>query len=80
MSEQRSSDRNEQRRARALQKQRGISYMQALSEVRTTPRDPGVSGAGVEILSEPMPQIPVEYRFVVAVVEDLRRHGKDGAA
>lgn len=65
MADHKSSNRNEQRLARALQKQRGISYMQALKEVRA---------------DQAMRQIPVEYQFVAAVVEDLRRNGRAGAA
>jgi hypothetical protein len=80
MTQQRSSDRNEQRRARILQKDRGISYQRALSEVRAMSQNLGFADVGNEIRSEPMKQIPVEYRFYVAVVEDLRRTGKEGAA
>ncbi len=65
MSEQRSSDRNEQRRARALKQERGISYQQALNEVRATSQPQETAGAGEEIVSEAMKQIPVEYRFEV---------------
>ncbi len=65
MADHKSSNRNEQRLARALQKQRGISYMQALQAVRA---------------GQAMRQIPVEYQFVAAVVEDLRRSGRAGAA
>jgi hypothetical protein len=71
------SNRNEQRWARALQQSRGISYMQALEEVRGVSQE--ADGPSVE-LTEPIRQVPAEYRFVVSVVEDLRRHGRAGAA
>ena len=71
------SNRNEQRRARALQQSSGISYMQALAEVRRMSQE--ADGPSVE-LAEPIRQVPAEYRFVVSVVEDLRRHGRAGAA
>ncbi len=72
-----SSNRNEQRRARELQRTRGIPYMQALNEVRRSNRDGGVA---TEEAVAPMRQVPVEYRFLVSTVEDLRRHGRAGAA
>ncbi len=77
MTDQRSPNRSEQRRARALQQARGLTYMQALAEVRNSAGEAG--GPAVAVVESPR-QIPVEYRFLVSLVEDLRRHERGGAA
>jgi hypothetical protein len=63
---QRPSNRNEQRRARALQREQGISYTHALNKVREA--------------ADQTTTIPAELRFVLSLMDDLRQNGADGAA
>jgi hypothetical protein len=79
---QRTTNRNEQRAARSLQRERGIPYLQALNQVRAATHERAITtplATPIAVTQQPK-YVPAEQRFVISMVDDLRRHGAAGAA
>ena len=79
---QRPTNRNEQRAARSLQRERGIPYVQALNQVRAATHEKAITtplATPVAVTQQPR-YVPAEQQFVISMVDDLRRHGAAGAA